>query len=204
MLLKWIICRVTESNRAAFHDAQQAWRALADADGFRGQAGGWDRDAPETAVILAHWAHAPAYRTFMRDIHDTITDGSGQAALYESSRIELFELLFGLPGPAGLKPVFPDDAGNLRIETCDVHFNRQAHFVAAHQETRFPGLSSAEGLLGGGLFRSCDTPSRFLTATWWRNAPSESDHAAPELADVRSIESRVIEPDRSWWVRPDG
>lgn len=214
MLIKWIICTVPESRRDAFGEAQQAWQSLGEVDGFLGQTGGWHVDDPTQACIMGLWKHPGAYQTFMREIHDTVTDQSGQESMYESSRISLYDWMFDIPGKAASLIEACTSSTILRIAECIVHSHRQSHFVRMQQEVWNPGMSRHEAMMGGLFTRNAQEADRFLVATWWRNRQGYDDYVRttlPELrekasveGDVRSLDGKIIAIDPAWWVPPAG
>lgn len=214
MLIKWIICTVPESRRDAFGEAQQAWRALSDVDGFLGQTGGWHADDPAEACILGLWRHPGAYRTFMRETHDAITDTSGQDSMYDSSRIGLYDEMFEIPGSAASLLEVCTSSTVLRVAECLVHSHRQSHFVRMQMEVWNPGMARHEAMLGGLFTRSDKDAASFLVATWWRDRQGHDDYVRTTLpklretatvdGDVRSLAGKIIAIDPAWWAPPAG
>lgn len=94
MWVKWIRCSVDADQRAAFDEAQQAWRALAGLPGFILQVGGWNVHDNSEACILGLWADQAAYQAFMQHHHDRITDTSGQGSTYRAITVTFFDVLW--------------------------------------------------------------------------------------------------------------
>jgi heme-degrading monooxygenase HmoA len=90
-LLKWIVARVEPDRREAFAEAQQQWRALSGAAGFVAQVGGWSRDDPDQACVLALWEDRESHRRFMDGLHDEITARGRQEQTYAALAVALFE-----------------------------------------------------------------------------------------------------------------
>lgn len=84
MLLKWIVCQVSEEQKESFSEAQASWKKLSDVPGFLGQWGGWNLKEPMEACILSLWSDQESYQTFMSQIHDRIFLNSNQEATYKS------------------------------------------------------------------------------------------------------------------------
>lgn len=174
MLLKLIVCRVPPEKRSAFSRAQEAWSALTGAEGFLGQAGGWDAAESNAAVILGLWRDEAAYRAFMAGLHDRVFDASGQGATYESCSVALRSELFPIPGESGggAAKGLPRGAF-LRVAECRILPGREDHFIHAQQVVWNPGMAGADGMLGGSFGRCVAEPRDFLVATFWA---SEEDH----------------------------
>ncbi len=212
MLLKWIICVVPEPARPDFSRAQEHWSALADLDGFCGQIGGWGKNDPMEACILGLWENEDSYLRFMSEAHDSIAEASGQAEMYDSITITLFEFMFDIPGRLESMTDAIGEGSLLRTANCKVNTKRKAHFIHMQQEVWNPGMKDSGGLEAGLFGRGRDDPDRFLTATIWQDIASHqsfADHKVPELfekaevfLDLKSISGHVIAIDSSWCVRP--
>jgi heme-degrading monooxygenase HmoA len=92
MLCKWIVCTVEPEQAEAFSRAQEEWGRLRGVDGFCGQLGGWKKGGALEAHILGLWRDRESYQAFMDEVHDQITDGSGQSKTYTSIRVTLEEV----------------------------------------------------------------------------------------------------------------
>ena len=86
-IVKLIRCTVAPEHRAAFHQAQQAWRQTAACEGFLGQLGGWS-DGDE-AWIFALWRRQADLDCFMAGVHDIIVAGNRQQITYRHCRVTL-------------------------------------------------------------------------------------------------------------------
>ncbi len=93
MLIKLIVCQVSQKNKAIFSQAQARWSKLKNVRGFIGQCGGWNTSKREEAVILGFWADEAAYSIFMQDDHDPILEQTKQAGTYEGITITLLQSL---------------------------------------------------------------------------------------------------------------
>jgi heme-degrading monooxygenase HmoA len=91
LLIKWIKCKVPKHQKQAFSRAQEQWKELHGFEGFLGQVGGWNRDNPSEACILAFWNDTASYQFFMKSKHDIIFEKSGQQHTYESSQVKMYE-----------------------------------------------------------------------------------------------------------------
>lgn len=108
MYLKYIRCTVPPDRREVFSRAQRAWAVMEDAPGFIAQCGGWEIDAPGEAHILAGWRSQADLEQFMREGHDEIFQGSGQAETYTTSEVLHYEWM---PGKGHIPALF---AGYIR------------------------------------------------------------------------------------------
>lgn len=212
MLLKWIICVVPEEDRPNFSRAQEHWSALESLEGFCGQIGGWGINDPMEACILGLWEHEDSYQKFMSEAHDSIAEASGQAEMYDSIAITMFEFMFDIPGRLETMTDAIGEGSLLRIANCKVNAKRKDHFIQMQQEVWNPALKDSGGLEAGLFGRGRDKSDRFLTATIWQDAAfhqSFADHKVPELFekaelvwDLQSISAYVIAINSTWCVRP--
>ncbi len=213
MLLKWIICVVPEEERPNFSRAQEHWSALAGLEGFCGQIGGWGINNPMEACILGLWEHETSYQKFMSEAHDSIAEESGQAEMYDSIAITMFEFMFDIPGRLESMTDAIGEGSLLRIANCKVNTERKDHFIQMQQEVWNPGMKDSGGMEAGLFGSGRDESDRFLTATIWQDAAFHqtfADQKVPALFekaevvwDLQSISAYVIAIDSSWCVRPD-
>jgi Domain of unknown function (DUF4937 len=69
VLAKWIVCRVSGSNRPAFSAAQQKWSRIAGCNGFIGQFGGF---CGKHAHVIGLCSKRDLYEQFMQRDHGAI------------------------------------------------------------------------------------------------------------------------------------
>lgn len=98
MLIKWIVCQVPETQKRAFSQAQSAWKAIKNDDGFYGQWGGWNYHRPTEAGILALWRDSSSYDAFMSHVHDSIFLAVKQEPTYENLSVTLLECVSSISG----------------------------------------------------------------------------------------------------------
>lgn len=212
MLLEWIVCTVPSEGREAFTRAQLAWRRMRYADGLIAQIGGFDRDEPTAACVLAAWRDEASHRVFMGALHDAIAADSGQAAQYTAITSERYAVVSRMPGQ---RPRFSEAlcAGRLlRVATCRVAAERAHHFVRAQLDVFTPGLASAKGMYGGALARRDD--DLYLSLSAWQDADLHQlyvDHHLPTLNERASTSDdlaervdRVVELDPHWAIHGVG
>jgi heme-degrading monooxygenase HmoA len=214
MLVKWIRCAVSESDRDAFSAAQSRWSAIAEAPRLVAQLGGWDeKSTPRDACILSAWQDRTAYDHFMASIHDRVTDANAQAGLYSSIRVDLMELAFPMPGTEpGLVEAVDAAAGYLRVAECTVQPPRVDHFVGAQRDVWLPAMSAAPGMRGGWFLRGSADPAVFTVVTAWASVEQHdayARHRVPELraqadvsADLVQMTGRFVRLEPAWQVVP--
>jgi heme-degrading monooxygenase HmoA/quinol monooxygenase YgiN len=211
LLLKWIVCHVSESERERFATAQEAWARIASSKGFLAQAGGWDRNAPECACIVSAWNDDRSYRAFMAAAHDEVADASGQPGTYDSVQTRLYEPVLWMAGTReNLFDCFAA-GGGLRVAECRVRAKRGTSFESAQLEVWAPGMAATGGMLAGVALRS-ESGSDYLILSQWRDEAAHDDycsHVLPglrELAraeeDVEALVGRWVPLEPAWTVLP--
>lgn len=200
MLAKWIRCTVVD--RDEFGRGQQAWDVLRGVHGFDGQRGGWDRDDPNVAHVVAHWADPVSYAAFMTGSHDSLAER--QAPSYTGIRVRTFERGQAIGHP----PQRVRGGETLRLAHCVVHVQRVEHFVEAQRSVWNPGMTETAGFRGGIFAQRGE--SEFLVVTQWESAtahdayrrevfPALRDRAEP-VRDLASITGCLVELDPAWYV----
>jgi len=209
MFVKWMICEVDETQRAAFRKAQIAWRQIHAVAGFVAQVGGWSTAGRE-ACILAFWQDRSAYECFFRFVHDAVTYKSGQVRTYHRMKIAFADGLIRMRGAGPTLAAAAREARLLRVADCRVRRARRNHFVDAQLNVWEPGMAECAGQLGGMFSVVEDTEDRFLVTTLWRDEDSHDryvrdelprlkDEARPE-GDLRGIVGRKVRLEREWTV----
>ncbi|MCB9451267.1 MAG: YdbC family protein [Anaerolineaceae bacterium] len=181
MILKWMRCTVEAADRAAFHEAQQAWRTLAGLPGFRIQVGGWNSQNPAEACILGVWADQAAYESFMQHHHDRIADTSGQATTYRAITVTFLDVLGQTGEPAALA-----GAACLHIAHSVLYPGRETHFREAQRTVWLPGMQGA-GMVAGlfGMAQSAEGAPVYLTVSAWPTAAHFHDYLADHFTPLR-------------------
>jgi heme-degrading monooxygenase HmoA len=214
MIVKWIVCTVKEEDRAAFAKAQAQWSALAEVDGFCGQAGGWNLCEPNQACIIGLWRDETAYQRFMVEVHDRIFQSSKQQATYSAISVSLFESVLEIPGR---EPDITRALANgavLRVADCEVIPGQEQSFLTVQHEIWNPGMQETPGQLGGLLSHMPPTERshRHLVCSFWTNAAAHDDYVAKRVArlreraqierDVAKVRSSLILIEPTWKVVP--
>lgn len=213
MLLKWIVCQVHSEMKCAFSKAQEQWRSIDGADGFLGQFGGWDttNERPD-ACILGLWASRSAYDTFMRQIHDQVTDKNYQEQTYHQITVELFESELPIEGQSGaLASAYPK-GHFLRVADCKVKENCIDHFIQVQKSIWIPGMRESDGMLGGSFNRSTQVSNRFLVTSIWNGQASHDRYTREKLPRMRlesavaddtdAVVGRLVTLEESWLIQP--
>lgn len=213
MPIKLIECVVPNDKIDDFTTAQQEWSQTADADGFRGQFGGWDRDRPGSAIIVALWESLACHERFMATLHDRIVEASDQAASYETCGVSLWDHEFDIPGQECDSKSALSGASIVRIARCDVHINRLDHFRSVQREVWNPAMKSAGGMLHGWFCASRTESNRMMVCTLWRDQPSHDRYrreSVPGLrvrsqveTDCEVLTGNIVCVEPSWVVRPN-
>jgi Domain of unknown function (DUF4937 len=178
MLLKRIVCDVPEDLRAGFSTAQEVWQTTAGAAGFQGQIGGF---VDGTAQILALWSSRKQYQRFMSDTHDAVASSARQRDWYTSIAIDLYDFIFQMPGSNSDMASALSHATFARIAECEVHPNREAHFLWAQESIWRSGMAQAADMLGGAFWRSSKQAHRYLVTTLWIDGSAHARYKALEF-----------------------
>jgi heme-degrading monooxygenase HmoA len=212
MLLKWIMCRVSEELRVPFSTSQSKWRQLSQVQGFLGQVGGWDLKAKDEACILAMWQDESHYKQFMKLHHDKIVRHNHQMNTYESIDVSLLTPTYDMPGCRDSMMESLQEACALRIADCFVKPDREAHFAQMQKEVWIPNMCKAEGMLAGVFSKVEQDQSHYMVTSLWSSLESHNQYAEKlvptlrECADVNEdlemIAGRLVPLDRDWLVLP--
>ncbi len=212
MLLKWMVCQISDSARTQFSHAQSHWWALTWVPGFLGQLGGWDQGRPRQVCILSIWQNLAYYEHFMREIHDGLMAVNKQAHTYNCLEVALFHSEISLRGTE------PDlyhallKACCLRIDDCSIYPDRISHFESVQQRIWKPAIEVAPGMLGGRFSQSLANQQRFLSLSLWSSYLHHGNYAlnevpelriqAKEAEDVEASTGRLLSLETDWCVLP--
>lgn len=210
MLLKWIVCQVSEDARASFSSAQRQWTMLNRVPGFLGQIGGWDRTSSKHAAILSCWQDEASYRHFMQHIHDEIVEHNHQRETYTSLSVAFFEDLLPI---AGSQPNFLAAlASGTLLRVTDSHLFPERDQTFIHNQTTIwnPGMTQAEGMYAGVFAQATDHSSRYLVTSLWRHLQAHQTYMEtlfPLLREqanlpqmLQSIQGWVLQLEKTWQV----
>ncbi|GIF16566.1 YdbC family protein [Actinoplanes teichomyceticus] len=188
MLVKWVTCEVTDTDR--FAAGQAGWSALRAWPGLLGQAGGWSTRHPGRAHVFGCWRDRAAYHTFMAAGHDRIA--AGQAGTYRAIEVRLFDEVHQLRRPL---PAVLAAAWVLRLAHGPGQPGRPLDGAPDEPVT-------TPGFLGGCVAASGS--AGFLVLTAWR-ATGEPVDTAGEPVDTAGARRPAGEPIRlvpAWTVGP--
>ncbi len=209
MWVKWIRCRLQPDQRAAFSERQRQWDRCAGIEGFRGQLGGWRREAPAAhpeACLLAFWEDEERYRRFMEREHDQVLEHAGQA--WEAIEVRFAEIRLEVAGSHR----DPLEALSLcRVLRCLEHDLVEASLDERLENQRriwATGLPSHQGLLFG-LSAWEAGRGRLLNLSLWQDALSQrlfQEQVFPDLARrgglPDELELSTFAVDQTWTVYP--
>ncbi|MGK5506750.1 YdbC family protein [Brevibacillus formosus] len=182
MLIKWITCKVSESQKQSFSLAQEKWRPLEGIEGFLGQIGGWNQDQPLEACILAFWENIHHYQSFMEKEHDPIFHQSGQSETYEAILVELFS---------------KSDDRQVRGILEDIAASQILHVAHVEEKGEFP---EAEGMLGGVVGQSLKNSNQYVKASLWKHEQLPSS----EVSAVENGQRYTIVLEPAWRIVKKG
>lgn len=128
MLLKWIVCRVTNEKKIAFSLAQEQWSFLKGAPGFIAQIGGWNLIDQNEACIFGLWENTEAYQYFMDHIHDQIFLHNLQDKTYESISVIISNKILDISGNNELYQAIRNSE-ILRVADVTIYPERYDHFI---------------------------------------------------------------------------
>lgn len=172
--------------QAAFSTGQEQWAALRTEAGFGGQCGGYVQDDPEYVQIFGLWTNMGAYQRFMNRVHDRIARSNAQAECYDDSGSALYELEFDMPGAVcDLSDALGSGAAMIRVARCKARPDRVDHFVEVQESVWMPGMKSAQGMLGGGFWRSVDDEDQFIVTTAWASMEDHERYCNEQLPKLR-------------------
>lgn len=186
MWLKWIVCEVEESQRAAFSAAQEQWSTMIGQSGLVGQFGGWDRNQPDTAGVLGLWENQKSLEAFMAPdgLHDQIYAANNQASAMRSSKVSLFRELFPMHGTFPSQRAAARNASWLRVASCRVADAAYLSFLEAQRQIWLPGMRAAKGMLGGSF--AGDGADGFLVTSLWESEEDHANYCTDILPDLRT------------------
>ncbi|CAN5405087.1 YdbC family protein [soil metagenome] len=213
MLLKWIMCRVSEQLRVPFSASQSKWRQLSKVPGFLGQFGGWNLKSNEEACIVAMWQDENHYQQFMKQQHDKIVRHNDQMNTYDSIDVSLLTPTYDMPGCRESMMASLQEACALRIADCVVKPEREAHFVEMQHEIWIPSVCKADGMLAGAFSKVEQESNRYMVTTLWKSLEAQEEYSAkvmPKLRkasdqsqDLDQILGGIVSLNRDWLVLPN-
>lgn len=213
MLLKWIMCRVSEQLKVPFSTSQSKWSQLSKVPGFLGQVGGWNLKSSEEACIVALWKDENYYKQFMNLQHDKIVRHNDQMGTYESIEVSLLSPTYDMPGSRKSMIESLQEACALRIADCFVKPNREEHFLEMQREVWIPNMCKAEGMLAGVFSKVEHEPSRYMVTTLWKSLESHNEYAeklVPSLRatasvndDIEQLHGGLVSLNSDWLVLPN-
>lgn len=206
MLIKSIICKVSDEKKGLFSAAQEQWSELKALDGFYGQIGGWDESE---ACIVSLWKNMKMYQSFMNDTHDKIFYDSDQQNTYTSCKTELYQSLFDITETSFLDALA--HSSFLRIAICDVKQESEKQFLHMQETVWNPGIARAEGMMGGVVGRSLSS-NRYIVLSLWKDAAAHNQYVKeifPQLLHTANPSQQVLHMEgkqttfvSSWSVLP--
>jgi heme-degrading monooxygenase HmoA len=212
MLIKWILCKVSEDTREAFSQSQANWTRLKTVDGFLGQVGGWNRNEPLEACIVAFWRDQQAFDEFMKFHHDSIVEGNGQQGTFHALSVILYEGVFEIAGSAVSLQEALSSGELLRVAENVLYEGRDEHFIEQQQRVWNPGMQTYTGMLGGAFGRKCGEDVRYLVLTVRQDEAAHHEYAETAVAslraqaqvdmDVESLVGRLVLLESRWTVLP--
>ncbi|WP_299739261.1 YdbC family protein [uncultured Rossellomorea sp.] len=211
MMIKVITCKVSEERKEDFFEEQKIWKALSPLNGFLGQVGGWSDQDPSTACIFAFWENEEAYQYFMDNVHDEILLHSNQSSTYKSIDVSLYEESFTVPGSEKKITHVLEKAKYVRVARALVKPGHADHFIDMQKTIWNPGMSAAEGFLGGSFAISKKRVRDFLVFTCWGNERFHQivEKHFPALVketkmqtDVQEIMGEEVVLEEAWRVLP--
>ncbi|MGZ4134180.1 MAG: YdbC family protein [Tumebacillaceae bacterium] len=185
MLIKWIVCQVSEETRDAFSSSQSEWTALKHVDGFIGQIGGWNTENPLEACILAFWRDEEAYQAFMTHHHDMILANNKQQGTYTGIAVNLFKCVIPIQGSSESLSEALRTGSFVRVSDNTVRDGRSAHFIEMQQEVWNPGMAAFESMLAGVFSQHRTDQQRYLVASMWLEETQHAHYATTAVSELR-------------------
>ncbi|MGG2015341.1 DUF4937 domain-containing protein [Bacillus sp. S10(2024)] len=206
MLIKSIICKVSDEKKELFSAAQEQWDELKSLDGFYGQIGGWDESE---ACIFSLWENMKMYQSFMNESHDKIFNDNNQESTYTSCETELYQSLFDMTETPFVEALA--HSSFLRVAICDVKQESEKQFLHMQETVWNPGIARAEGLMGGIVGRSLSS-NRYIVLSLWKDEAAHRHyvkeifphllHTANPSQQVLHLEGKQTTLVSSWSVLP--
>ncbi|MFI8574857.1 YdbC family protein [Rossellomorea aquimaris] len=191
MIIKVITCKVSEESKEDFFEEQKIWKALSPQNGFLGQVGGWSNKEPLTACIFAFWENQEAYQYFMDKAHDEILLHSNQSSTYKSIDVTLYEESVTIPGSEKRIIHALEDSKYVRVVMAQVKPDHVDHLIKMQKAIWNPGMSLAEGFLGGSFAISKKRMRDFLVFTCWENERFYAEKHFPVLVTAAKMQTHV-------------
>lgn len=212
MIIKRIICKVKESERATFYEYQKQWKSLSKLKGFLGQIGGWNNKQHLTACIYSFWESEIDYQEFMEKEHDHIFINSGQESTYESINVSLFEEKLRIPRPEENIVNIIRSSNYIRVALSKVKEHKMKHFVDIQEKVWNAEMQKSEGMLGGTFAAYQKQNNEFLVLTGWKSENFHQNYMMenfPELLkkakpkdDVWKLIGEQFKVEEAWRVYP--
>jgi len=190
---------VEEARRTEFSTDQRRWEKLERADGFVWRGGGWSED--DTATVISLWQDLKAFKKFKE-----ASGASTRKRPYSRVRTTPWKLVNEIPGRAPMLRLALVRGRFMSVLRCQVKENNVRHFVSQQNDVWTPGLSVADGMLGG-VFAS-GQGNWFLVFSMWRDQAAYSaaeEHVFPDLAsrsgargDVLAVRRYTAAVETSW------
>ncbi|ENQ3106453.1 YdbC family protein [Bacillus cereus] len=206
MLIKSIICKVSDEKKELFSAAQEQWGELNALDGFYGQIGGWDESE---ACIVSLWENMKMYQSFMNESHDKIFNDNNQESTYTSCETELYQSLFDMSETPFVEALA--HSSFLRIAICDVKQESEKQFLHMQETVWNPGMERAEGMMGGVVGRSLSS-NRYIVLSLWKDEAAHRHYVKeifPQLLHTANLSQQVLHIEgkqttlvNSWAVLP--
>ncbi|HZC34775.1 MAG TPA: DUF4937 domain-containing protein [Chthoniobacterales bacterium] len=187
MVFKLIVATVPADLRAKFADRQAAaWSELKSVPGFLAQAGGWETERPDSAVIIAYWKNEQSYADFMAKQHDSLAER--QRDTHSGLRIYSGHVIMTIKESDPRIAIA--EAEMVRVSDLTLRPDSSPMFLAMQFDVWRPGLISSNGMLGNTFTRLGRFPDRFASTTFWRS--SEALRSFVETVyPVLSVQTKV-------------
>ena len=196
MYVKWIVCSVKKEQRKAFSNAQEKWIEIQKAEGFVGQAGGWDINNENEACIISFWENRESLEFFMKNIHDTIFFGNKQSETYETISVKYFESKSEIKGSAFSLTEAIRNGKSLQITNCSLNPVKKEHFEKMLKTVCLLGMKKSKGMLGGLFSKPKEDNSHFLVSTFWDSIETHNDYVKNQLPILQTKSNMDLDIDR--------
>jgi hypothetical protein len=167
MLFKLIVATVPDDLRTKFSaDQAVVWEAAGSLPGFMVQAGGWENERLNCAIVIAYWKNEQTYAEFMARQHDALMEPLGK--MYSALEISTGHVITTV-NQADPR-IALSEAEVVRVTDCTLLPNCSPTFLAAQFTVWNPALAAADGMLMATVSRLGRAPDRFGVATFWKTS----------------------------------
>jgi len=209
MYIKWIVCKVKDSQKNDFSIAQQQWKIMENSPGFIAQIGGFNLKNNNEACIVSFWKDKNSLQYFMDNPHDEIFLKNKQSFSYSSISINYYTQLFQMDATHSDFNKCLTNGTILRVADCETNQDYKNQFIEDQKNCWKPEMKNVKGMLGGQFATKVDT-NQFIVFTFWKNLLNHTNYVDNQLPllkkkaisvnHLHKLEGKIIALIDSWKI----